>query len=61
MHSCPICDEACYCGGDIDDIDCGDEEAADCCDHCDECSDVDVDPGEEHAIANCLDEGEEQE
>lgn len=19
-HSCPICDQQCYCGGDIDDI-----------------------------------------
>ncbi len=36
MHSCPICDQACYCGGDIDDIDAGDEEALDNCMHCDE-------------------------
>lgn len=20
MHSCPACDQACYCNGDIDDI-----------------------------------------
>lgn len=35
-HSCPICGQACYCGGDIDDIDAGDEVAEDNCDHCDD-------------------------
>lgn len=34
MHNCPECEEACYCGGDIDDIDAGDEEAQDNCTHC---------------------------
>lgn len=34
MHSCPGCGEACYCCGDIDDIDTGDEEAEDNCTHC---------------------------
>ncbi len=35
MHSCPVCDQACYCGGDIDDIDAGDDEAYENCTHCD--------------------------
>ena len=34
MHSCPECGSACYCGGDIDDIDTGDEEAEDGCTCC---------------------------
>ncbi len=34
MHSCPICNQACYCGGDIDDIDTGDTEAEDNCTCC---------------------------
>jgi hypothetical protein len=34
MHTCPDCGQACYCGGDIDDIPC-DEAAADACLHCD--------------------------
>jgi hypothetical protein len=34
MHSCPECDQACYCGGDIDDVDVGDDEAAERCTHC---------------------------
>ena len=34
MHSCPECGQACYCGGDIDDIDAGDEEAEDNCTCC---------------------------
>lgn len=33
MHSCPECGSACYCGGDIDDIDVGDEEAEIGCTH----------------------------
>jgi hypothetical protein len=36
MHSCPECGSACYCSGDIDDIDVGDEEAQDDCTHCPE-------------------------
>lgn len=31
MHTCPECGSACYCGGDVDDIDVGDEEAKDNC------------------------------
>lgn len=34
MHSCPECGSACYCNGDIDDIDTGDEEAEDNCTCC---------------------------
>ncbi len=34
MHSCPFCGQACYCNGDIDDIEC-DDTAADRCHHCD--------------------------
>ncbi len=34
MHSCPECGQACYCNGDVDDIDVGDEEAEDNCTHC---------------------------
>jgi hypothetical protein len=36
MHSCPDCGCACYCGGDIDDAEVGDENAEDNCTHCDE-------------------------
>ena len=35
MHSCPVCSSACYCGGDIDDSDCGDLAAEDNCMCCD--------------------------
>lgn len=34
MHTCPECGCACYCGGDIDDIDTGDEEAENGCTCC---------------------------
>lgn len=34
MHSCPFCGQACYCNGDIDDIEC-DDTASDRCHHCD--------------------------
>lgn len=34
MHTCPECGSACYCGGDIDDIDTGDEEAEENCTCC---------------------------
>jgi hypothetical protein len=48
MHSCPDCDSACYCGGDIDDVDCGDELAEENCAHCagrdgDDCDEEDFD------------------
>lgn len=34
-HSCPDCGSICYCGGDIDDINFGDDcDAADLCTHC---------------------------
>jgi hypothetical protein len=34
MHSCPECDEACYCGGDIDDLQWDDDsEEALACEH----------------------------
>ena len=34
MHSCPECGQACYCGGDVDDIDTGDTESSDNCTCC---------------------------
>ena len=34
MHTCPECGSACHCGGDIDDIDVGDEEAENGCTCC---------------------------
>jgi len=40
MHSCPTCGQACYCNGDIDDIEC-DPTAADRCDCCDDEDDCD--------------------
>ena len=46
-HSCPVCDEACYCGGDIDDIfDC-DLDAQDNCTHCLDSESEDEDDGAE--------------
>jgi hypothetical protein len=33
-HSCPDCGQACYCGGDIDDIFFEDSEEAMGCVHC---------------------------
>ena len=32
MHSCPECDQACTCGGDMEDHDTGDE-FLDLCEH----------------------------
>ena len=38
MHSCPDCGQACYCEGDIDDLDFGDDcPGADACQHYLEC------------------------
>lgn len=37
MHSCPECLQACYCNGDVDDIDSGDTEAASNCVHWQRC------------------------
>lgn len=34
MHSCPVCDQSCYCSGDIDDVDVGDQDALENCIHC---------------------------
>lgn len=31
MHTCPECDQACYCGGDIGDVDVGDRPNCTCC------------------------------
>jgi hypothetical protein len=53
MHSCPECDQACYCGGDIDDIDAGDSAAEAGCTHCcdlpekDYGEDFDYDPADD--------------
>lgn len=33
-HSCPECGQACYCGGDIDDIFLEDTEEEENCNHC---------------------------
>lgn len=33
-HSCPDCGQACYCGGDIDDLFFEDSEEAIRCNHC---------------------------
>ena len=33
MHTCPECYCACYCNGDIDDCDFGDEDAETSCTH----------------------------
>jgi len=38
MHDCPICGSACYCGGDIEDHDTGENED---CLHCPEERDAD--------------------
>jgi|SRR5579862_1347471 len=34
QHNCPDCGQACYCGGDVGDIDTGDVEAAVGYTHC---------------------------
>jgi hypothetical protein len=47
MHSCPGCGQACYCNGDIDDIDTGDVEAEDNCTHCAEGDGEDDDEAED--------------
>lgn len=38
MHSCPECDQACYCGGDIEDHDIG-QGMDELCEH--DCEDDD--------------------
>ena len=52
-HSCPDCGQACYCGGDIDDIFFEDTVAEINCAHClhdsreDDCEDFDEGPEED--------------
>ncbi len=47
-HHCPDCGQACYCGGDIDDIfDC-DPAAEQACSHCSEAGLNDDDPYEDY-------------
>jgi len=46
MHTCPDCGQACYCNGDIDDIE-ADDTAADHCDHCEERDDDNCDDDDE--------------
>lgn len=41
MHSCPTCGQACYCNGDIEDHDTGEEFEDDCVHKCDEETDDD--------------------
>lgn len=44
MHSCPVCGEACYCHGDVDDCEVETEEyASEMCEHCEGRDDGDVD------------------
>jgi hypothetical protein len=33
MHTCPECGQACYCNGDIDDIDANDPADPPACEH----------------------------
>jgi C4-type Zn-finger protein len=40
-HTCPVCGQACYCNGDIDDIFMETKEAYINCTHCDEYADED--------------------
>ena len=47
MHTCPSCGQACYCCGDIEDHDTGDEFD---CDHWLECESEDLIEGEELAV-----------
>lgn len=47
MHTCPNCGQACYCNGDIEDHDTGDEFA---CDHWLECESDDLFDDETVAI-----------
>lgn len=49
-HECPECGQACYCGGDIDDIVLTNTVAERNCEHCGvfEDDDEDDDVGEDH-------------
>lgn len=51
-HSCPECDQACYCGGDIDDVLL--EDGEDACTHC---ADGDGDDSDEDYLdPPCIDD-----
>jgi hypothetical protein len=59
MHDCPVCGQACYCNGDIDDCPSGDESAELICRHCDEYDededfDNDCDGDERANRAGCI-------
>lgn len=41
MHDCPVCGEACYCGGDIEDHGGADPSAEESCEHCIDADDPD--------------------
>lgn len=45
MHSCPECGSACYCNGDIDDIEL--EGGAESCVHFTKCEQEEADPDED--------------
>ena len=34
MHRCPVCNQACHCNYDVDDIDVGDADSEESCCHC---------------------------
>lgn len=51
MHTCPDCGQACYCHGDIDDHETGED---DLCEHYHECGSDDLfDDGEEDGFGCC--------
>ena len=55
-HSCPICDQYCTCGGDIDDMQLDGTEEQENCSHCDnhdpDNNDYDFDEQEERNDPN---------
>jgi hypothetical protein len=48
MHTCPVCGQACYCNGDIDDICVLDHDSLPDCDHCPELDPADFYDGDEY-------------
>jgi hypothetical protein len=52
-HSCPTCDEVCYCNGDIDDVLLDDEDAIAGCTHCNEDGSEDEFPEDEPTCRVC--------
>lgn len=42
-HACPICDQRCFCGGDIDDCELEGSEEQMRCTHCDDVDQLDDD------------------